>query len=117
MQRAVIDEFGPEILISLHEAPSPGFLIHPGLHLFPELAAKILASVEEQGIELAIKDYLGRTLAAPGQSSVTGALKMLKNLIAVQSLGDYVAPKGIVEITTESEWGSDDNFLLAAFEN
>lgn len=119
LQRDIIASFKPEIVISLHEAPSEGFLIHPGQHLEPTLSDTLLLDVQRQGVELSTQDYLGRALTKPGISKVEGVLKSLKNLANVQSLGDYLAQQNIIEITTETGWNSldtskrvDPHFLL-----
>ena len=110
IQRKVIEEFKPEIIITLHEAPSKGFLIHPGKYLDSNLRNEILQDIETQGIELATKDYFGKDLTPPGISEVRGIMKFLKKVVRVQSLGDYLAERGIIEITTESGWNSQDTF-------
>ena len=110
VQRTQIEAFRPDFVVSMHEAPSEGFLIHPGPHLGESLAQTILTDLESQGITLATIDYLGRNLQSKGQSKVSGLLKIAKHLVRVESLGDYLADKGIIEITTESGWNNADTF-------
>jgi len=60
---------------------------------------------------LSTEDYFGKKLKVAGNSKIKGGLKFLKKLVQVQALGgDYLAKKGIVEITTESGWNSQDTF-------
>lgn len=106
LQREIIASFQPEIVISLHEAPSEGFLIHPG----QQLSETLLLDLQRQGVELSSQDYLGRSLNVPGISKVEGVLKSLKKMANVQSLGDYLAQNNIIEITTETGWNSLDTF-------
>lgn len=110
LQRKIIASFQPEIVVSLHEAPADGFFIHPGPHLSLQLRHLLLEEVSNKGVQLATSDYLGRDLKTPGTSEVKGILKILKNIAQVQSLGDYLASKNIIEITTESGWNSLDTF-------
>lgn len=108
LQRNLVDTFEPNVIISMHEAPSSGFLIHSNELLKDELLVKILEDSKNQGIQLASKDYFGRNLQIEGNSKISGVLKLFNRLFRVQALGDYVTPKGIVEITTESDWNTSD---------
>ena len=108
LQREIIDTFHPTAIITLHEAPSPNFLIHSNKYLENELLFKILKDTKSMGITLATEDYLGQQLKVPGNSKIKGPLKFLKKLVQVQALGDYAAKRGIIEITTESGWNSQD---------
>jgi len=90
VQRDIIASFEPEIVVTLHEAPCEGFLIHPGKHLSSELVEKLLNDVTAKGIVLSTEDYLGRELPTPGVSAVKGGLKFLKNMARVETLGDYL---------------------------
>ena len=110
IQRKIMDTYQPDVIISLHEAPSPDFLIHSNNHLADKLLFQLLADIENKGITLATKDYLGQKLKVPGNSKIKGYLKYLKNLVQVQTLGDYAAERAIIEITTESGWNSQDTF-------
>ena len=110
LQRKIIDTFQPDAIITLHEAPSPDFLIHSNEYLADELLLKLLEDTKSKGITLAKEDYLGQKLKIPGNSKIKGPLKFLKNLVQVQALGDYAAERDIIEITTESGWNSLDTF-------
>jgi len=110
LQRKIIDTFKPDAIITLHEAPSPDFLIHSNKHLSDELLVQILTDTKSMGITLATQDYLGQKLKVPGNSKIKGPLKFLKNLVQVQALGDYASKRAIIEITTESGWNSQDTF-------
>ena len=110
VQRKVVDSFKPDIILSMHEAPSEGFLIHSNDYLKDELLRKLLNETAEKGIQLATKDYLEQELTIPGNSKIKGGLKLLNKILQVQALGDYVSDKGIMEITTESGWNSEDSF-------
>jgi len=110
IQTNAIDEFDPHLIISLHEAPSTGFLLHPSSHMPLALTQKILDDIVKNGVRLSQKDYWGRTLKIPGCSQVAGFMKVLSKLIQVQSLDDYVEKRGIPVITTESGWNSPDTF-------
>jgi len=110
LQRSVIDTYQPDALINLHESPSSGFFMHSNDLLEDTLLFKILKDIEDQGIMLATKDYLGQRLHTPGNSKIKGYLKFLKNLFKVQALGDYAMDRGIIDITTESGWNAEDIF-------
>lgn len=110
LQRKIIDSFKPDAIITLHEAPSPDFLIHSNKHLKDKLLFQLLEDIENMGITLATEDYLGQKLKVPGNSKIKGHLKFLKNLVQVQALGDYASKREIIEITTESGWNSQDTF-------
>ncbi len=110
VQRRVIEEFKPELIISLHESPSQGFLIHPNKHLNSDLRNKIINDIEAQNINLATQDYFGRSLVIPGVSKISGMMKFFETIVQVESLSDYINKMGIIEITTESGWNSQDTF-------
>lgn len=110
LQRNIIDTFKPHVIISFHEAPSSGFLIHSNKLLPKKLLNQLLAEVKEKGITLATTDYFGRKLETPGNSKINGFFKIFKNIVEVQDLENYITPKGIIEITTESGWNSNDHF-------
>jgi len=93
VQRDIIASFEPEIVVTLHEAPCEGFLIHPGKYLSSDLVEKLLNDVTAKGIVLSTEDYLGRELPTPGVSAVKGGLKFLKNMARVETLGDYLLQK------------------------
>lgn len=111
LQRTIIDSFNPDVIVTLHEAPQANFLIHSNKLLDDELLFQILNDTENNGIVLSTEDYFGKKLKVAGNSKIKGGLKFLKKLVQVQALGgDYLAKKGIVEITTESGWNSQDTF-------
>ena len=109
-ERKIIEAFKPDAIITLHEAPSSNFLIHSNKHLEDKVLFQMLKDTERLGIVLATEDYLGQKLKVPGNSKIKGHLKFLKNLVQVQALGDYASKRGIIEITTESGWNSQDTF-------
>ncbi len=106
VQRKMIDEFQPDMIISLHEAPSIGFLIHPNEQVSDNMVAELLAEVEAKGVQLSEVDYWGRPMKTKGCSRVTGIMKLLAKLIKVEALEDYVSDRKIPVITTESGWAA-----------
>ena len=110
VQRNIVDSFEPDVILSMHEAPSEGFLIHSNEYLKDAVLKKILKETAAKGIQLSTKDYLGQELSMPGNSKISGGLKLLNKIVQVQSLGDYASQKEIVEITTESGWNTADRF-------
>lgn len=110
LQRSIIDTYRPDALINLHESPSAGFFMHSNDLLEEQLLIGILKDIEDQGVILTTKDYLGQKLHMPGNSKIKGYLKFLKNLFKIQALGDYATDRGIIDMTTESGWNSEDTF-------
>jgi len=110
MQRKIIDSFNPDVIVTMHEAPSENFLIHSNKHLKDPLLFQLLEDTQEKGIVLSTEDYFGRELKVAGNSKINGGLKFLKNIARVQALGDYASKRGMIEITTESGWNSQDTF-------
>lgn len=108
IQRQVIDAFQPNIILSLHESPAHGFLVHPNKYTTPALVNTLLKHTENQGIELSTKDYWGRKLTKKGSSRVNGLLQFLAWLINIQSMESYVEALKIPVITTESGWRSTE---------
>ena len=108
LQRDLINSFQPDITVSFHEAPSSGFLIHPNALVPKSLSIELVNYLKNSGIHLASKDYLERKLKEQGISEISGALKILKKIVKLQPLSDYAEEKGILEITTESGWNTDD---------
>lgn len=109
LQRKIVNSFNPNIVVSFHEAPSDGFLIHSNQFLKHSLLISVLNDLEEKGIQLSVKDYFGRKLKLKGNSKISGVLKLFNKIFKVDALGDYVTEKGIIEITTESSWNTKDN--------
>ena len=108
LQRDLVTTFQPNIIVSFHEAPSSGFLIHPNQLVPQSLSIELLNHLKTSGVKLATKDYLGRKLKHSGISEISGALKIFKKIVKLQPLSDYAEEKGILEITTESGWNTDD---------
>ncbi len=109
LQKEVIREFKPDFLITLHESPSRGYFIFPGVHVQKDLIQRILEHLEKNGIELATVDYFGRKLKPPGISNTNkGYLNILKNIIRLQPLADYTDENKIPSLTPESGWQSED---------
>ena len=106
--RKVINEVKPDLVIAPHEGPQSGFFMIATAATSNALASQLRAKVQEQGIELANKSFLGIRLSEPGLWKEGGAMSSLKKMIRLGSLGTYLDSMGIGTITTESSWSSAD---------
>ncbi|MEL7118783.1 MAG: DUF2817 domain-containing protein [Bacteroidota bacterium] len=110
IQSQVIDELKPNLILTLHEAPSKGFLIHPDPFSSDHFHNEILSAIEKEGIELATTDYFGKKMKVKGNAIISPFMRFLGSLIGVESLEQLVESRKISVITTESGWNSTDLF-------
>ena len=108
LQRNLVNNFKPNIILSFHEAPSDDFLVHPNECVKINLLKKVLEDIQMGGISLAKKDYWGRELKQNGISQVNGIVRLILKLTHPNSLDDYSEENKIAQITTESGWNSSD---------
>jgi hypothetical protein len=102
-----IDAFNPDLIISLHEAPSENYFIFPGPHLDLNILEGLTAHLKNEGITLAKQDYFGRALELNGVSNTNkGFINFMQKLINVQPLDDQLKKSKIPSLTPESGWNS-----------
>lgn len=106
--RKVISEVKPDLVIATHEGPQSGFFMIATAATSTDIAMKLLAKMQESGIALSNKSFLGIGLNEPGLLKEGSVMSAFKNMIRLGSLGTYLDTMGIGTITTESSWGSPD---------
>ena len=110
--RRTLDEYRPDIVLSLHEGPQDAAFLFANRHVDPALAGRLLAALEAGGTTLATKDYFGLRLRPPGLSASTpvqrGILRLWAATLGMMAVNGYAAERGLPEITLESSWRSPD---------
>jgi len=81
-------------------------------HVKPDLAARLLASLERGGTVLAERDYFGSRLSPRGLSPSSAAQRAVMRLwsgtLRMMASIEYASRRGIPELTLESGWRSRD---------
>lgn len=110
--RDTFDAVRPDFVISLHEGPQDAAFMFANEHVRPELAARLLSTLEAKGTTLATKDYFGSTLRPRGLSPSSPATRALLALwagtLGMMATNAYSGRRGIPELTLESSWRSAD---------
>lgn len=108
IQKGIIDQYKPDIIVSLHEGPQDGFHLITSPHVEKELISDILRVLQNNNISLATKHHLGFALKVKGHSTYGKILLKVGRIFGVYPLALYTLSKNIPLITCESPWGSDD---------
>jgi len=110
--REVADRARPDFVVSLHEGPHEATFMFANRHVKPDVAARLLAALEDGGTELAREDYLGMTLDPPGLSPMTpvawGVQKLWGATLGMGTTGMWFDGRGVPELTLESSWRLPD---------
>jgi hypothetical protein len=109
LQRDEIDNFKPDIVVSLHEHPFNGFMFFCSDAVPKLLQEKILNKLKEKNISLWGSPFF---IKVPGtKMGVTRAgifLKISMLIFGIYLLGRYTSKNNIVDITSESYWNEKD---------
>jgi hypothetical protein len=110
--RAAFDARRPDFVVSLHEGPQDASFMFANEHVTPEIAARLLRTLETGGTELAKTDYFGSRLTPPGLSPSTRAsravLRLWAGTLGMMASNAFSATRGVPELTLESSWRSTD---------
>jgi hypothetical protein len=110
--RRTVEGFQPDFVLSLHEGPQDAAFLFANRYVPPALASRLLSALEAGGTTLATKDYFGLKLDPPGLSASSpvqrAILRVWAATLKMMAVNEYVAGRGIPEITLESSWRSTD---------
>lgn len=108
IQRDAIQEFNPDIIISLHEGPQKGFFVISTASVSLELESSILSELQKEEVQMASKSFLGLPLAKEGLMHEGFVITMAKKIFGIHTLGRFGESQGVGVITTESSWFDND---------
>lgn len=108
IQRNAIQDFNPDIIISLHEGPQKGFFAIGTSSVSGDLEDSILSALKRQKVQMARKSFLGLPLAKSGLMHEGFIINKAKKVFGIRTLGWYGETQGIGVITTESAWFETD---------
>lgn len=108
IQRDAINSFRPDVIVSLHEAPNPGFFVFAEAST-PDYLVELLSSrLDESEFKLAERSYFGNKLEYPGVWHKGSAPYLLQTLVGMHTLGRYANKLDVPTLTTESSWKEVD---------
>ena len=108
IQRELIKNFEPDVIVALHESPRDGFFIFAEQTVSRELEMAVIDDLVKEKIELGKKNTLGLPLTTKGLSHKSKFTLWLQELLNISTFGKYATDLGIPTITTESPWNSSN---------
>lgn len=111
--RDVVEDVRPNFVVSLHEGPqTDGTFLYVNKFVDKEMSSGILKDLEDKGILLADRDFLGRKLKTPGIQSVDSLILVYglfcKHVLGLQNSGHFLRDRQIPLITIETPWRNPD---------
>ncbi|HSH55374.1 MAG TPA: DUF2817 domain-containing protein [Candidatus Limnocylindrales bacterium] len=107
VQRNVVEDFNPNILISLHESPQKGFFMFSEGKLPYTLHQSITERLRKSNVPLAEKSFFHIKMRQ-GIWEKPPIIYFFQRLLGIYTLGRFMHDKGILAITTESTWTDRD---------
>lgn len=107
LQRDVIEDFKPTIVVTLHESPDEGFYMFSEGRLPRQVKTAIADTLVAESIPLAKKNFLHIKLQS-GLWEKPPIIYMIQRQLGIYTLGRYLYEKKISTITTESTWSGKD---------
>lgn len=107
LQKEAIEQFKPDVLISLHEGPQDGFFVIAEGGTPTAWREHLTTSLKGEGIKLAQKSFFGMNIGE-GYWQKNRFIYALQKLFGIYTLGRYAHEHGIILLTTESPWGGHD---------
>ncbi|MDA2922752.1 DUF2817 domain-containing protein [Patescibacteria group bacterium AH-259-L07] len=104
LQRQTIDEFNPDVIVSLHEGPQDGFFVIAENSVPPDLQKAIATDLQSVNVALARKSFFGIPLSDSGIWHKKPFVYFVQKLFGIHTLGRYANERGIPMFTTESNW-------------
>jgi len=104
LQRNLIDNFKPTLVVSFHEGPVNNFLLISEPNTQVQFTNKFLRLTKQQGIILDPFSYLKYPLKTSGLWQKGIFCEVLQRIGSLSSLGMYCQNKGIKCITLETNW-------------
>jgi hypothetical protein len=103
VQRDAIEDFRPDVIVSLHESPEHGFFMFSEGRLPNDLKSAILAKLSAAAIPLVRKSAFHLRLRA-GIWEKPRSIFWLQRVLGIHTLGSYAYSRSIPTITTETSW-------------
>ena len=108
VQRDIINDYKPDIIVSLHESQRDGFFLFSEQTVDTELEKLLIEDLVAENVELGKQNTLGIPLSTKGLSRKSKFTLSFQKLFNVSTFGKYTTELGIPTITTESPWNSSD---------
>lgn len=107
LQKRAIEQFKPDVLISLHEGPQDGFFVIAEGNTPKAWHEHFVGALKKEGIALARKSFF-RVGIGEGHWRKPRVFYALQRLLGIYTLGRYTHEHHIPQLTTESPWSSKD---------
>jgi hypothetical protein len=108
VQRDVIEEFKPDVIVTMHESFREGFFVIAEQNTVKEFEQALARDLQAADIDLGNKSILGLPLSIKGISRKSMLTMWLQRVFNINTLGMYAHELGITTLTTESPWTSSD---------
>jgi len=108
IQRDVVEDYQPDLIVSLHEGPQSGFFAITTQSVPKPFRQSLHRALVNNDIALAQNSFLGLPLAAEGIFYEGNIISTAKRLLGIHTLGRYAESQEIPVITTESSWKDTD---------
>lgn len=107
LQREVIEDFKPTIVVTMHESPDEGFYMFSEGRLPQQFKTAIATKLTSASIPLAKTNFLHITLQA-GLWEKPPIIFAIQRMLGIYTLGRFLYERNIPTITTESTWCDKD---------
>lgn len=105
LQKDAMEEFNPDIIVSMHEGPQDGFFTICDGKLPDGLHNALAEDLKINDIKLARKNFFGLNIAN-GFWRKPQFVYTLQKILRVYTLGRYAKENGYTLLTTESDWSN-----------
>jgi Succinylglutamate desuccinylase / Aspartoacylase family len=107
VQKKAIEEFKPDIIISMHEGPQNGFFVIGDGEVPKDLQERVSEDLSVLSVQLAKKSFLGMSVK-DGFWRKGRLTYFAQKLLGIYTLGRYAHDNNLALLTTESCWQSKD---------
>lgn len=107
LQRDVVTEFKPTIVVTMHESPDEGFYMFSEGKLSQTFKQSIADTLTKANIPLAKTNFLHMKLKN-GMWEKPKIIFALQRILGIYTLGRYLYEHNIPTLTTESTWSEKD---------
>lgn len=104
IQKQAIEQFKPQVVVSLHEGPQDGFFVIAESPVSETLRKAVLSNLKKEEIHLAQKSFLAIPLSDSGLWYKKSFVYGLQKLFSIHTLGRYAHENNLAILTTESPW-------------
>lgn len=103
IQKEAVEDFKPDMLISLHEGPQDGFFVIAEGNTPKAWRKVILQALKSEHVSLARKIF-GFGVSIRGYWHKQRFVYVLQKLLGIYTLGRFAYENGVILLTTESSW-------------